>query len=31
MILSYFYEVVSIVIAKNGTIGNEKQRLSNET
>ena len=31
VILSYFYEVVSIVIAKNGTIGNEKQRLSNET
>ena len=25
VILSYFYEVVYIIIAKNGTIGNEKQ------
>ena len=31
VILSHFYEVVSIVIAENGTIGNKKQRLSNET
>ena len=31
VILSYFYKVVSIVIAKNGTIGIEKHRLTNET
>ena len=31
VILSYFHEVVSIFIAKIGIIGNEKQRLSNET
>ena len=29
-IFSYFYKVVSVVIAKNGTIGNEKQRLGSQ-